>query len=96
VEAQEQEIDEHLMQLLHFDKGVLEICLRVFFQELMEDISVFFMLNELLDGIMIEFPLSEVSLEFLLDISRALSLEVSAHDGVIVVFLQEILFECAH
>jgi len=84
------------MQFLHFDKGVLEICLGVFFQELMENITIFFMLNKLFNGIVVEFPLSKVSLEFLLDIPSALSLEVSAHDGVIVVFLQEILLECAH
>lgn len=54
------------------------------------------MLNELLNRIVIEFPLCKVSLEFLLYISGALSLEVSAHDLFAAAFLQEILLESTH
>jgi len=84
------------MQFLFFNKGVLEIRLRVLFQEFMENISIFFMLHELLNRVVVEFPLSKVSLEFLLDIFRVLITEMQAHNWLTESFLQEILFECTH
>lgn len=45
LEAEEEEIDEDLMQFLHLDTGVLEVGEGVFLEELVEDSAILLMLN---------------------------------------------------